>query len=60
MDKLIYNEECVFSDPFVAFNGRDRFVDNLANLGSFITEYDARMLGYTVSDDGLKVVTKVS
>ena len=60
VDSLIYDEECIFSDPFVAFSGRDRFVDNLQNLGSFITEYDARMLNYAVSDDGLVVDTKVS
>jgi hypothetical protein len=60
VDSLIYDEECVFSDPFVAFSGRDRFVDNLSNLGSFITDYDAKMLDYTVSDDGLTVDTKVS
>jgi len=59
VDSLIYDEECVFSDPFVAFSGRDRFVDNLSNLGSFITDYDAKMLDYTVSDDGLTVDTKV-
>lgn len=61
VDKLIYTQDCVFSDPFVAFNGRDRFVDNLSNLGSFIADYDAKMLNYTVSDNysGLKVETKV-
>ncbi len=60
VDSLIYDKECIFSDPFVAFSGRDRFVDNLQNLGSFITEYDARMLNYAVSYDGLVVDTKVS
>ncbi len=59
VDKLIYDEQCVFSDPFVAFSGRDRFVDNLSNLGSFITKYEAKTLKYTVSDDGLQVRTKV-
>lgn len=59
VDTLAYDEECIFSDPFVSFAGRDRFVDNLQNLGSFITEYDAKMLGYDVSDDGMTVKTKV-
>lgn len=59
VDKLIYDEKCVFSDPFVAFSGRDRFVDNLSNLGSFIIEYDAKMLNYSSSDDGLTVKTRV-
>jgi len=59
VDVLAYDEDCVFADPFVSFSGRKRFVDNLANLGSFITKYDARMLGYDVSDDGTTVTTKV-
>ena len=59
VDTLAYEDECVFSDPFVSFAGRDRFVENLQNLGSFITEYDAKMLGYDVSGDGLTVKTKV-
>ena len=44
MDTLIYDENCVFADPFVSFEGRDRFVDNLSNLGSFITKYDCKVL----------------
>mmetsp|Transcript_5163 Transcript_5163/g.7633 ORF Transcript_5163/g.7633 Transcript_5163/m.7633 type:complete len:236 (+) Transcript_5163:125-832(+) len=59
VDRLIYDEQCIFADPFVSFAGRDRFVENLQNLGSFITKYDAKMLGYEVSDDGLQVDTKV-
>lgn len=52
MDRLCYAEDCVFSDPFVSFEGRDRFVDNLQNLGSFITEYDVKQLGYDVVQEG--------
>lgn len=59
VDKLIYAENCVFSDPFVSFAGRDRFVDNLKNLGSFITKYDAKVLGYEVNQSELSVDTKV-
>lgn len=59
VDVEAYDPDCVFSDPFVAFSGRDRFVDNLANLGSFITEYDARMLSYEVDDAVPLVKTKV-
>jgi len=44
MDTQLYDPNCYFADPFVGFSGRDRFVDNLKNLGSFITEYDARVL----------------
>lgn len=57
VDKLIYDKDCVFADPFVSFSGRDRFVDNLQNLGSFITKYSAKMLDYTEDDDSVK--TKV-
>jgi len=46
VDRLIYSDDCVFADPFVSFRGRDRFIDNLANLGSFITKYDARLISY--------------
>ena len=58
VDKLIYDENCVFADPFVSFEGRDRFVENLRNLGSFITKYSAKPLDYTVDDDGTAVTTK--
>jgi len=59
VDSLIYDKDCIFADPFVSFSGRDRFVENLSNLGSVITKYSARMLKYDVSDDGLVVDTKV-
>jgi hypothetical protein len=50
MDTEIYDEQCEFADPFVSFKGRDRFVDNLSNLGSFITKYDAKLLTYNDED----------
>ena len=43
----------------MAFAGRDRFVDNLQNLGSFITDYDAKMLDYEVNEDDSIVQTRV-
>lgn len=58
VDKLIYDTDCEFADPFVSFRGRDRFVENLANLGSFITKYSAKMLDYTQDDCGVR--TKVT
>lgn len=51
VDKLIYDPDCTFADPFVSFNGRDRFVDNLQNLGSFITKYSAKLLDYKVVEN---------
>jgi len=59
VDKLIYDDQCIFADPFVSFSGRDRFVDNLSNLGAFITEYDARLLEYQTLESSLSVQTKV-
>ncbi|KAL3802948.1 hypothetical protein HJC23_011571 [Cyclotella cryptica] len=59
VDRLIYDENCVFSDPFVSFKGRDRFIDNLSNLGSFITNYDAKMIEYNVKNDATVINTKV-
>jgi hypothetical protein len=59
VDRLIHDEMCTFSDPFVSFEGRDRFISNLANLGSFITKYSVRPLGYEVQEDGF-VKTKVN
>jgi hypothetical protein len=56
VDKCIYDDQCVFADPFVSFKGRDRFVENLANLGSFITKYSAKPLSYYEEDEA--VVTK--
>ncbi len=45
MDVALYDAECEFADPFVSFKGRDRFVENLANLaGGFITESSTRTL----------------
>lgn len=58
VDKLIYDEECEFADPFVSFKGRDRFIENLENLGSFITEYSARPLSYDDQSEENAVVTK--
>lgn len=51
VDQEIYSPNCIFQDPFVSFEGRDRFIDNLQNLGSFITKYEARPLQY-LDDDG--------
>ena len=60
VDRLIYDKDCTFADPFVSFDGRDRFIENLANLGSFITDYSAKMIKYDVEDEGKEVNTKVS
>ena len=58
VDEAIYDPNCVFRDPFVSFVGRDRFVTNLANLGSFITKYSAKVLEYAQPND-TTIQTKV-
>lgn len=60
VDRYIYDEQCTFADPFVSFDGRERFIDNLANLGSFITKYSAKMIKYDAEKDGEEIDTKVS
>ena len=60
VDGLIYDDRCTFADPFVSFDGRDRFIENLSNLGSFITNYDAKMIKFEVENDGREVITKVN
>ncbi len=58
MDAGCYDENCEFADPFVSFNGRKRFEDNLANLaGGFITDYQARPLSSSL--EGLSYKTKL-
>ena len=59
VDALSYDPKCYFADPFVGFKGTDRFVDNLQNLGSFITNYDVKLLNYDVSDTQLEVKTRL-
>ena len=62
IDSLIYDVDCIFADPFVSFSGRDRFVQNLQNLGSFITKYDARVLKYSpvTYEDSIPIIeTKI-
>lgn len=62
VDSFIYDVDCVFADPFVSFSGRDRFVENLQNLGSFITKYDARVIKNSpvTYDDSIPIIqTKI-
>ena len=59
VDSLSYDPKCYFADPFVGFEGTDRFVENLQNLGSFITKYNVKVLNYDISDDQLEVKTRL-
>ena len=52
------DEDCEFADPFVSFNGRQRFIDNLANLaGGFITDSSVRPISSSL--EGLSYKTKL-
>jgi hypothetical protein len=59
IDRELYDADCYFSDPFAGFNGRDRFIDNLQNLGGFITGADLKLIDYDESqlDAAIPVVT---
>mmetsp|Transcript_9268 Transcript_9268/g.13773 ORF Transcript_9268/g.13773 Transcript_9268/m.13773 type:complete len:234 (+) Transcript_9268:116-817(+) len=59
VDALSYDPECYFADPFVGFKGTGRFVENLQNLGSFITKYDVKLLDYEESKNKLEVNTRL-
>ncbi len=59
VDSKSYDPQCYFADPFVGFKGTDRFIDNLQNLGSFITKYDVKLLNYEVSENELEVKTRL-
>ena len=49
VDVSLYDPDCEFSDPFVAFNGRQRFKENLENLaGGFIIDSFTRTLETSV------------
>ena len=51
MDVALYDPDCEFADPFVSFNGRQRFKENLENLaGGFITDSSVRTLDTKASD----------
>jgi len=57
VDAMIYDPNCLFSDPFVSFYGRERFINNLKNLGTFITRFDAKLLSCQYLEN--KVETKI-
>jgi len=46
IDRELYSPNCLFADPFASFEGRERFIDNLQNLGLFITGSDLKLLTF--------------
>jgi len=51
VDLSLYEDDCVFADPFASFRGKERFKNNLSNLGLFITQSQARLLSLTVTQE---------
>eukprot|EP00897_Mesotaenium_endlicherianum_P009765 jgi/Mesen1/8817/ME000053S08226 len=56
MSMGLYEVDCEFADPFVSFKGRQRFKQNVSNLGSFMEEVSLKILDWQVYED--KVLTK--
>ncbi|CAI5483846.1 unnamed protein product [Closterium sp. Yama58-4] len=50
MTMWLYEPDCEFADPFVSFNGRDRFKQNVSNLGSFMEEVSLKILDWQESE----------
>ncbi|GBG81319.1 hypothetical protein CBR_g31994 [Chara braunii] len=56
MSMGIYEEDCEFADPFVSFKGRQRFKQNVSNLGSFMREVNLTVVDWQEAED--KLTTK--
>ncbi|CAM9136924.1 unnamed protein product [Hapterophycus canaliculatus] len=54
MDLDLYEPECVFADPFVAFEGRERFKNNLDNLGSLMQDVNLDVTSWEEAENSIK------
>ncbi|CAM9854260.1 unnamed protein product [Laminaria digitata] len=54
MDLDLYEEDCTFADPFVAFDGRQRFKNNLDNLGSLMQDVSLDVSSWEETDASIK------
>ena len=57
MDLSLYENDCVFADPFASFRGKERFKNNLANLGLFISQSEARLLQLSITKTQPLIIT---
>ncbi len=57
MDLSLYENDCVFADPFASFRGKERFKNNLANLGLFISQSEARLLQLSITNTQPLIIT---
>lgn len=59
-DMTAYEPDCKFSDPFVAFNGVDRFKQNVSNLGAYLQDVELEILDWKESEDSVDVKWRFS
>mmetsp|Transcript_11589 Transcript_11589/g.18201 ORF Transcript_11589/g.18201 Transcript_11589/m.18201 type:complete len:270 (+) Transcript_11589:158-967(+) len=57
MDLSLYEEDCLFADPFASFRGRERFKTNLDNLGLFVSDSECRLLSLTADPEDSNAIT---
>jgi hypothetical protein len=55
-----YDPRCEFSDPFVAFEGVDRFKQNVSNLGGMMRDIDLKITAWEENEDDLVTAWKFS
>ncbi|CAM9353274.1 unnamed protein product [Ascophyllum nodosum] len=58
MDLDLYEEDCTFADPFVAFEGRQRFKSNLDNLGSLMQDVSLDVTSWEEEENSIKTKWK--
>jgi len=54
-DMAAYDPDCKFSDPFVAFNGVERFKQNVSNLGAYLQDVELEILDWREEDSSVDV-----
>ena len=57
IDMSLFEEDCLFSDPFAGFRGKERFKNNLENLGLFISKSQAKLLKLEVTQRDPLIIT---
>jgi len=49
-----YEENCTFADPFVSFDGKDRFIKNVSNLGPLLEDVDLVITAFEEGEREIK------
>ena len=57
IDMSLFEEDCLFSDPFAGFRGKERFKNNLENLSLFISRSQAKLLKLEVTQRDPLIIT---